>query len=253
MNAMRIFFLGLSAFAGLSAPAVTNQLETAVLSFPDARADRYRPDLAARYANLLIRAGNEAAYAALGEATRVPQPPSSIHDGISERERMNSSLCHLCRLLFVHTNSTEPLRLPRLGALALLPYESFEPADWPDLPFAITKGVPLCICLGYNLAGRSERAADYLANLKAYGTLRQQTFSIPTQAAASNALNEVFSSSAWKGLKWSGEHYQLDETYAKEHLWEQIKNMANSSGAANGSRPFRSETNRASAPDGSGR
>src|SRR5262245_30146690 len=111
-----------------SSLSATNDLESAILSFPKLTASEYRPDVAVASVNALISAGE------------------------------NEKICHLCRLVFTPTNASEPLRPPRLGASPLLPCYSMTPDNWPDLPFAVVSGVPLSLNPGYGLAGVAEKA-----------------------------------------------------------------------------------------------
>jgi len=118
---------------------------------------------------------------------------------------------------------------------------SMEPADWPNLPFAIVNDVPLSLTVGYRLEGRAERAEDYLTYCESNGVFRVITFPIPTPMAASNALNELFSSAPWKALKWKDTDlnwsYELSEEAAKGDLRQQVQNMANKITGANAGGP----------------
>ncbi len=143
--------------------AVTNDLQGAIRSFCRIEADRYRPDEAVRSANILIGAGKDAASAALHLAA------TAEHD--FDRST-NEKVCHLCRLLFLPTNTNEPLRPARLGSSPGMPYESMRPPDWPDLPFAIIDDVPLSLNLGYALGGLPESGESYLAYCQANGSFR---------------------------------------------------------------------------------
>lgn len=131
-----------------------------------------------------------------------------------------------------------------MGASTIMPYESLKPPAWPDLPFAIVDGVPLCVYPGYALEGMAEKGEDYLAYCKANGVFRKEPFPAATSLSASNALNTLFESAAWKVLKWKdaglGWSYTLDESYAKDRLREQLARIANPEGAADGGQPFRS-------------
>ena len=113
-------------------------LDKAIRSFPKISVEVYRPDLAADSANTLISAGPDAAIAALGEVAR------SNRD-LDNYAELNNKLCHLCRLLFIATNTAGPLRPPKLGMPQLVPADSMRPQDWPDLPFVITNNIPLSL------------------------------------------------------------------------------------------------------------
>lgn len=177
---------------------------------------------------------------------------------VFEREQaINRNVCHLCRLLFTPTNSSEPLRPPLLGGLIAMPYESMDPTNWPDLPFVIFDDIPLSMSLGYASGGLPEMAESYLAYCKANGKFRTLRFAQPDAPGASNALHQVFSSPAWKALKWKDEglgwRYTLDQTSAKRELWQQIDNMANRVVQRTGASRSAQETNRASSTAGSRR
>jgi hypothetical protein len=124
-------------------------------------------------------------------------------DGIEQQEKANRNICFICRLIFVGKSASEPLPPPRLGALQMMPYESMKPEDWPYLPFAITNQVLLSMTLGYAGAGVPERAGNYLSYCVSNGVFRAKPFPVPTPTTASNALNQIILSSAWKGLKWN--------------------------------------------------
>jgi len=117
-----------------------------------------------------------------------------------------------------------------MGAMSALPYASMPEEDWPDLPFVITNGVPLSMNLGYNLAGMEEQFENYLAYCEQHGSFRTNLFSTPTFLVASNALNNVLNSPAWKALEWKHEEkgwgYSYDRRYAERMLWKQVANMA---------------------------
>src|SRR5438105_2183463 len=127
---IRIKILLLAACIGGSCFAASNDIETAILSFPKVWARDYRPDTAVESANALIAAGKEAACAALEKAAK-PK-----HE-LAEQEELNEKVCHLCRLIFVPNTEAQRLRAPRFGALQFMPYNSMDAADWPYLPFAI--------------------------------------------------------------------------------------------------------------------
>jgi len=202
--------------------ATTNDLERAILSFPEVSASEYRPDVAVASANALITAGEEAASATLEQVAT------------SQRELNNSyqiaqKVCHLCRLLYRPKTASELLRPPRLGGLSGMPYNSMNASDWPDLPFAVVDDVPLSMSLGYNLAGKAELAKNYLAYCKTNGVFRTHLYPVPTSLVASNAFNKVLNSAAWKSLKWKDEgvgwHYDHNEGFVKEMLWQQVERM----------------------------
>jgi hypothetical protein len=172
--------------------AATNEIERAIASFPRIDAEEFRPDKAVQSANTLIRAGKGAACVAL----------ESFANARRERD-INEKVCLLCRLVFTRTNSSEFLEAPRLGMSQFLPYESLKPPEWPDMPFAIINDVPLSVNLGYAGSGIMEQGEQYLAYCKANGTFRTQPFPEATSLTASNALNRLFNSAAWKALKWS--------------------------------------------------
>lgn len=208
--------------------AASNDLEVSVRSFPEVSATRYRPDLAARSANVLISAGEQAACEVLNRLASQSVNISDTETRI-EYEALNRKICYVCRLLFVPRNGVEPLRPPRLGAPVDLPYESMDPLSWPYLPFVITNGISLSMNLGYAGSGVPERANHYLAYCRSNGTFRVESFAQPSSESASNALNQVFGSVVWKSLRWKdgglGWSYDLNERYAEELLWKQVENM----------------------------
>src|SRR5438876_6538494 len=71
----------------------TNELESAVLSFPEIRAQKYRPDLAVRSANLLIAAGKDAAIATLDSVVKL-RPASIPSDQLEHYEQISEKVCH---------------------------------------------------------------------------------------------------------------------------------------------------------------
>jgi hypothetical protein len=217
--------LAVIALLALSGRAATNDIENAVLRFPEIAAWKFRPDVAAECANSLIQAGRDSAVDHLKELA------GKKWESIEEQERANRSICFLCRLVFVEKSSSEFLRGPRLGALIGVPYESMSSETWPYLPFAITNEIPLSMTLGYSLGGFAERAGGYLNYCASNGVFRTTPYSLPTPTSASNALHQVMSSPAWRALKWKdsglGWSYELDERYAKEMLWKQVDNIAN--------------------------
>jgi hypothetical protein len=218
----------------LCSEAQTDDLQAAVTSFPRLRPQVYHPEVAARCANVLIQAGDERACAALLKAVKT-QPELDVN------------ACHLCRLLFTSTNSSQPLRRPALGAIQGFPAETIirGPPEWPDLPFVVADGIPLSLWQGYAGSGIFERAEQYVSYCRANGRFRTNLFAIATTITASNALVGVFASPAWKSLSRKDEAWSFNgnENEAKKALWAQIKNVANQQGGANRRQPFRSETN----------
>ena len=183
----------LTAFSASADPA---GLETNVLNFPGIGAYYYRPDVAVACANTLISAGKEKTCTVLKQFTK----KGDID--LETRIQLNESICLLCRLLFVATNSSTPLRPPMLGAPKLTPY-SPDPSDWPDLPFIIIDNIPLSIIDGYAGQGLPEQGKDYLVYCEANGTFRSQLFSKPDSLSVSNALNKVFNSPTWRSIPWN--------------------------------------------------
>jgi hypothetical protein len=220
----RIGLQVLAAAVALSCYAGDTDIEQAILSFPNISAWEYRPDEAVRSANTLISAGQSLACAALEKVAKTKR-------GFPEDYDVDQKICHLCRLVFMPKSSTEILRAPMLGAPFLLALHSMNASDWPHMPFAIVDDVPLSMTLGYTLAGRAERSEYYLAYCISNGVFRIKPFAGPTSNTASNALNKILKSPAWKALKWKdsgvGWSYTLSEDYAKEMLWKQIKNIVN--------------------------
>jgi len=220
-NVFSMIGVSLLALAAPCLPVAGADLQTAIMSFPKISAETYRPDIAVDSANTLIAAGNDAATAALEKIAM------GNHD-LDTYSVVNEKVCHLCRLLFIPTNGAGPLRPPKLGAMRLLPADSMNPLDWPDLPFVISKNIPLSMTVGYSGAGVAERGEAYLAYCKLNGTFRVSPFERPTTTTASNALNQVLSSPAWKALDWKaeglGSSYTSSEQYAKRVLWRQVEN-----------------------------
>src|ERR1017187_1962545 len=225
MKMHRFLPLLAAALAVLPARAETNSIEDAVLRFPEISAWGFHPDIAVESANALVLAGRDSACAHLRQLA------AKRWETIHQQEEANQNICLLSRLVFVASSPSASLRAPRLGALSGVPYESMSADAWPYLPFAITNEVPLSVTLGYNLGGFAERAVNYLTYCVSNGVFRTTPFPPPTPASASNALNQIFVSPAWKALKWKdsglGWSYTLDEGYAKEMLWKQVENMAN--------------------------
>jgi hypothetical protein len=225
MKPNRVLIQILAMAVCASSFAATNELQIAIESFPEVAARKYRPDVAVDSANVLIAAGKTAACAALKEVIRDKSKPK---DGVRDFD-FNERACLICRVLFTPPRGEPPLRPPMIGAPRGLPHNSITPTNWADMPFVIVNEVPLSMLLGYALAGVSEQAQSYLAYCETNGIFRTQPFPRPTQITASNALNQVFDSAAWKALKWedSGEgwRYNIDEADTKERLWEQIRNM----------------------------
>lgn len=217
--------------------AASNTLEFVVRSFPEVDASRYRPDLAARAANAFIAAGEQVSLEILnGMANKPPDlsGPNTVGQKLNEREALNRRIIFVSRLIYVPKRVGDPLRPPRLGGFQDLPYESMARTReqlllWPYLPFVITNGIPLSMNLGYAGSGIPERAEDYLAYCRSNGTFRAEFFAQPTLQSASNALNQVFESAAWKGLRWKdrgiGWSYDLNEGYARKQLWKQVEKM----------------------------
>ncbi len=110
-----------------------------------------------------------------------------------------------------------------------MPYNSMTASDWPDLPFAVVDDVPLSVSLGYVLLGVAEPAKNYLAYCRTNGVFRTHLYPVPTSETASNAFNKVLNSAAWKSLKWKDEgvgwHYDHNEGFVKEMLWQQVERM----------------------------
>jgi hypothetical protein len=244
------------AAIAMSCSAATNDLENAILSFPDIPAWQFRPDEAVRCANIVIAMGQTAACAELGKIAREkgtrPFSMKEVSVGnprdFAERESgdfdLNRNICFLCRLVFMPSNSTEVLRPPGLGAASLVSRELKE-ADWPCLPFSIVNDVPLSITGGYTLQGWPEASEQYLSYCMSNGVFRTQPFPVSSIITASNALAQVLASPAWKRLKWNAPepgvtwvHPMSDsdaediKAYAAESLWKQIENIADSLQAA---------------------
>jgi hypothetical protein len=221
-----LFALGLLLEAMcLCCHAQADELQSAVASFPQIWARVYNPQVAVQYANILIQAGEKRACAALLKAVENRRGD----DG--ERELVSMQACHLCRLLFTSTNSSKPLRRPKLGSLQGVPAESIsrDPPEWPDLPFVIVDGIPLSLTDGYAGSGVPELAERYLGYCRANGRFRTNLFAIPTTITASNALVSVFASPAWKSLGRKDETWSFygNEHEAEKSLWAQINNVAN--------------------------
>ena len=224
MVKIRVVLQSLAIAVTLSCHADSNDVEQAILSFPKISAWDFRPDKAVQSANTLIRAGQNSACTELKKVAMAKRP-------LSEMYEVDQKICHLCRLVFVSKSSTNYLRAPALGAPELLPLHSMNISDWPYMPFAIVNDVPLSMTLGYTLEGVSERPEDYLAYCISNGVFRKTSFPVPTVNTASNALNVILPSPAWKALKWKdsgvGWSYSLGEDYAKEMVWKQVENMTN--------------------------
>ncbi len=231
----------------ISVNAATNDMESAVSRFPEIAASEFRPDIAAECANTFIKAGRDSAFDHLKELA------GKKWESIDEQEKANERICLLCRLVFVEKNPSLPLREPRLGAPSGVPYESMPPKTWPNLPFAITNGVPLSMTLGYNLGGLAERAGSYLVYCASNGVFRTKPYVQPTLTTASNAFHQILLSSAWKTLEWKGSSYSLIEGYARERLWKQVENMANKTVQRTGASRSVQETNQTSGAAGSRR
>jgi hypothetical protein len=277
MRAFKLFVACVLALSGISCDAATNAFQEAILCFPDITADQFRPDQAVRSANVLIRAGKASACAVLRQVApkrewqrlvKVGEPDFRAQEMRSEaegrdwraQEDANKKACFLCRLLFTPRNAAEPLRPPGLG-VPMLVTRKMKPQNWPYLPFAIEDDVPLSLTEGYTFEGGiPERGCDYLSYCLANGVFRTEPFPEPTPLTASNALVRVLTSSWWKAQKWNAPepgvtwlHPLSDseagdlKTSAAETLWEQVRNMPNPQGGANGRQPFSSETNRTSA------
>jgi len=92
--------------------------------------------------------------------------------------------------------------------------------------------VPLSITLGYTMpSGIPESANSYISYCATNGTFRTELFLTPSSTNASNALQALLISSAWQAFKWDGSNHTIGftrfpEDYAKEILWQQVKNMA---------------------------
>jgi hypothetical protein len=242
MRTLRTITLGVGVALHVACFAQSNELQTAILSFP--RVTEYRPDEAARIANKLMEAGKDAACNALERAAKEHRSDGWIDERV----------CHLCRLIFVPSDPSKPLRSPGLGVSTTMPYESLKPPEWPDLPFTIVNGIPICVYPGYGMGGMSERGVDYVAYCRTNGAFRAEPFSVGTALSVSNALDRLFDSAAWKALKWQDEgvgwHYTLDESYAKERLQEQVARMTNQPVQRTGASHSAQETNRASGAAG---
>ena len=146
----------------------------------------------------------------------------------------------ICRLIFISKQEVA-LRPPLYGALSFLP-PSFSSKDWPFSPLAESGGVFFLLSGGYALAGHAEDPLDYLAYCRANGRIRNELLLIPTEEQASQALDRIVNSDAWKKAKWKdsgqGFSYELDPRYTTEYLKPQIKKRANHS-----SEPTRSAVN----------
>jgi len=228
-----------------------DDLQRAVASFPQIEVRVYHPEVAARCANVLIQAGEERACSALLKAVK-NRPMDSKGWGL-----VNLQVCHLCRLLFTSTNSSQPLSRPALGAIQGFPAESIirDPPEWPILPFVVVDGIPLSLSQGYAGSGIREQAEQYVDYCRAKGNFRTNLFVIPTTMTASNALMSVFASPAWKGLSRKDEawSYSGNENEAKKDLSAQIKNVANPPVQRTGASRPASETNTTPPAAGSGR
>ncbi len=236
----------LLATVSLCCHAQTNDLQVAVASFPKIWASAYHPEVAARCANVFLKAGEEKACAALVKA-------------VNTQPELYVNACHLCRLLFTSANRSQPLRRPGLGHIMGFPGESIirDPPEWPDLPFVVAEGIPLSLCPeGYAGSGFPQSAEKYIEYCRANGRFRTNLFAIPTLVTASNALVSVYESPAWKSLNWKEEDQvwrPVDEGDTKRRLWAQVNNLANPQGGANRRQPPNSETKQTSPPAASGR
>ena len=88
-----VIFLTMS----LSASAATNDLESAVLSFPESAVWEYRPDLAVQAANTFIVSNPSRAIKALEAVAKARRP-------FSEGYEVDQKLCHLCSDLCLKRN-----------------------------------------------------------------------------------------------------------------------------------------------------
>jgi len=248
---MKAILVAVTVLLDPCSQARADDAQMANTSFPRLRPEVYNPAVAARCANVLIQAGEQKACAALLKAVK------DRGGDWEESGAANMHACHLCRLLFTSTNSSQPLRRPALGSIQGFPAESItrDPPEWPDLPFVVADGIPLSLCQGYAGSGVRETAERYLEYCRASGRFRTSLFTIPTMIMASNALTSVFASPVWKGLPRKDEAWNFNgnENEAKKSFWAQINNLANQQGGANGTQPFSTKTNGASAPAASHR
>lgn len=213
----------------ISSQAATNELELAIWSFPKVAAPKYRPDLAARSANILISAGSNSACAVLESLAKLKPGTNWTSDEVANYDSANRAICYLCRLLFSSNVPSEPLRPPRLGACQGIPYNSMSAEDWPDLPFAIVDKIPVSLIQGYVLGGVPEAAESYLAYCRNNGVFRTGPYAQATRESATHALRQLFSSSAWRKLKWKdngrGWSYDINEEFTKEVLLMQAERI----------------------------
>lgn len=201
-------------------PRLTDNIESAVLHFPECSQVNFRPDAAVECANVLIRAGRGSACEEMKRLAHRQWP------SIQQQEQVNRNICLLCRLVFDNKNSSEHLRAPRVGlSSGGGTYEPNDEKTWPYLPFAITNGVPLCMTSAFLGSGMPDQAADYLAYCASNGVFRAHLFPEPTAISSSNALKQVISSSAWKALNSRPGASHLAEENAEADLWKEIKNM----------------------------
>jgi len=215
---------------GQKEAAESDNLEVAVLSFPEVRADAYQMDVTSHSANVLIAAGSNATCNALERLITANRDLRMTNPAASDRaNKVNTKLCHLTRLLFISPDSVNPLQPPRVGLYLFLPVLSMNEKDWPDLPFFITNNLALSMNLGYGTTGIPEDAGNYLNYCKANGVFRTELLSEPTFLSASNSLSQLFDSQRWKSLEWAdtnfGYSYTLDENDTKKMLWRQVENI----------------------------
>src|SRR6266478_5400743 len=93
------------SIAAITCLGSTNNLENAILAFPDITAWKYRPDDAVGSVNALIAAGGDVACVAL-------ERTGNAEGELTKRNEVNGKVCQLCRLVFEPTNSASPLRPP---------------------------------------------------------------------------------------------------------------------------------------------
>ncbi|MFO0969630.1 MAG: hypothetical protein U0793_29070 [Gemmataceae bacterium] len=101
----------------------------------------------------------------------------------------------LCRMLFTAKPKGE-FRRPLLGGPDFL--GGTVAADWPLEPIEIIDGIPFLIVRGYNLGGKPESAASYLAMCMSECDWQTAPFNARTRGDKQKALGKLFASRKWR-------------------------------------------------------
>ena len=175
----------------------------------------------------LAKAANH--YISLGSEQAIKELKKLEEDHIAGMKRgfhTNERIGWVCRLIFQGKND-KPLRQPLYGGLSL-PRLTMPLKHWPLYPIAKSKGVYFVLSEGYSLAGRAERASDYIDYCSSSGSFRKVKLMVPSQDEAIKSYNAFKKGKRWTVIKWKDKGPGTKYTMSEEWVLRDIEAQATS-------------------------